>query len=500
MHKTKKLILKHKNIEEVLTKSFKQLRDIKFALDESAIVAITDQTGKITFVNDKFCKISQYSKDELLGQDHRLVNSGYHPKEFMQDLWRTITQGKVWRGEIKNQAKDGTFYWVDTTIVPFLNDAGKPYQYVVIHHEITQQKVAEEAISASEEKFKDFFENAPIGFQILNKDQKFIDINKAGLEMLGYKKDEIVGKRRWEDLTIPEMKMQCRQDWDCLLKYGEIRDKEYILLHKSGRPIHVLCNATAKFDKLGQFINTRGSMIDITEKKMIEEAINELPQKIITAQESAQKLIAQEIHDDFGQQLIALKIFLVNHTMDLIEKYPELKPLSDGLKEKINAVIEKARNLSHQLAPPDFKYFGLVKAVKELVQSINLEKDLSINFLHRNLKNIDFETKDIIIYRIIQESLSNIVKHAEAKNVEISLRHKQGKVYLRIKDDGKGFDLKQHGRSSKSLGLSVMRERAKLAGGLLQIKSAPSAGTHIHLSIPVKSAYPAGREKTNGQK
>ncbi|MBP2284654.1 PAS domain S-box-containing protein [Flavobacterium sp. CG_23.5] len=145
--------------EQKIAEKAKEINDIRSALDESTIVTITDQKGVITFVNDKFCSISQYSKEELIGQYHYVNNPEYQLNKFIKNIWKTIANGKVWKGDIKNRAKDGSYYWVDSTIVPFLDNEGKPYQYIAISSDITDQKLAKEnlnlALTTLEKKNKE---------------------------------------------------------------------------------------------------------------------------------------------------------------------------------------------------------------------------------------------------------------------------------------------------------------------------------------------------------
>jgi len=197
-------ISQKKQAEDVLQQTINELFAYKYALDESAIVAITDQKGIIKHVNANFCSISKFSEAELIGQDHRIINSGYHDKAFIRNLWATIANGDIWKGELKNKAKDGSYYWVDTTIIPFLNNQGKPYQYVAIRSDITERKLFQEKIIESESFIKTITNNLPAKIAYWSADMHCLFANKPYMDWFEKQPHEILGINKRELLDKEE--------------------------------------------------------------------------------------------------------------------------------------------------------------------------------------------------------------------------------------------------------------------------------------------------------
>ncbi|MGA2794297.1 MAG: PAS domain S-box protein, partial [Roseiarcus sp.] len=175
---------------EVADAAFKQahneLSAYKAALDQHAIVAVTNRAGKIFYANERFCQISGYSREELIGQKHNIVNSGHHPKPFFVDMWRTISQGRPWHDEICNRSKSGSFYWVDTTIVPLRAEAGHIVGFVSIRYDITKRKDAEFALKEENAKrrkaealLRDLLESIPDGIVAFNENDRLTHCNSA---------------------------------------------------------------------------------------------------------------------------------------------------------------------------------------------------------------------------------------------------------------------------------------------------------------------------------
>ncbi|MEZ4430579.1 MAG: PAS domain S-box protein [Nannocystaceae bacterium] len=180
--------------QDLLARALREIEDYKTALDRSSIVSMTDREGRITHVNELFCRISGYRREELIGKNHRIVNSGFHSRAFIKDMWDTILLGRVWNGELRNKAKEGSYHWVDTTIVPFLDEDRRPIRFLAIRSDISQRVVAREQLARSESRFRALFANAPVGIAITDVQGLISDANATFARLLDRSVEELRGR------------------------------------------------------------------------------------------------------------------------------------------------------------------------------------------------------------------------------------------------------------------------------------------------------------------
>ncbi|HVX01520.1 MAG TPA: ATP-binding protein, partial [Nitrososphaera sp.] len=253
----KSVLETNRNLNRLVRDRTKELTDMTNALDATAIVAVTDKDGTITKVNSRFAEISKYSEQELIGQNHRLLKSGHHPPAFFDNMWKTISSGQIWEGEIKNRAKDGSFYWVKTTIVPFLGDDGKPKQYIAIHNDITNLKNTEERLS-----------------EALARDRANAEIIKMQVEELNVTNEEL---RRKDKLKDEFLSMASHE------------------LKTPLTPIIGWCGALKSNTILGRISDEQRAAVDTIEKNAVKL------EKMVSDMLDAQKLELNEFKFNIGE-------------------------------------------------------------------------------------------------------------------------------------------------------------------------------------------------------
>lgn len=490
------LILSSTLISKQLVTSDTNLKDVKAALDASTIVAITDPVGTIVFVNDKFEEISKYSKKEIIGKNHRILNSGFHSKEFFKDLWKTIQSGKIWRGEIRNKAKDGTFYWVDTTIVPFLNKKGKPVQYIAIRSDISDRKRAEGNLK---ETIK---ENIDIKFAL---DQSSIvaftdakgvitSVNNKFCEISKYSREEIIGK----DHNILNSGYHSKDFFKNLWKTigagnvwkGEIRNKA-----KDGTYYWVDTTIVPFLNDKRMPYQYLAIRNDITERKRTEEVLHRQDKLAAVGQLAAG--VAHEIRNP----LTSMKGYA--EFLQLDEKDPErMEFLSIILDEidRVNTIVEDFMVLAKPKAV-ELEEKNVVPVIQNVVSLLEFEarkKDVRLTF-DCSQEIIQIECDENRLKQVFLNFIKNgIEAMPNGGELHVKTIIHDNNVHISIQDTGVGISkekLKKLGepffttkKNGNGLGLMVSFKIIESHNGKVFVESEPNKGTTFNILLPAKIA------------
>jgi PAS domain S-box-containing protein len=525
--------------------ALQEIADQKFALDQHAIVAVTDVQGTITYVNDKFCDISQYSKAELIGQNHRILNSGHHPKEFFQLMYGTIASGKVWHGEIKNRAKDGSIYWVDTTIVPFMSSEGKPRQYVAIRADITDRKRAEEDVA--DQKFA-LDQHAIVA--ITDVQGTITYVNDKFCAISRYSKDELIGQNH-RILNSGHHPKEFFQQMYQIIGNGKVWHGEIKNRAKDGSIYWVNTTIVPTLGAEGkprQYVAIRA---DVTERKRADEQIQILSEEM----ESRNK--------ELEGQTVELQKARDELEVRVNERTEELAGTNQVLERSNIELQQFAYIASHDLQSPLRSISGFVQLLKsEYEGKLDQQADDWIRRTVQAIGQMQTMIRDVLAYsrvdsrsrpfaptalldvfndavallessirdaggqvacdelpvvmgdrsqlvQLMQNLIGNGLKYHgdKAPSVHVSAKHSENEWTVSVRDNGIGIEPKYYDRifeifkrlhdqteyPGTGIGLAVCRRVVSRHGGRIWLESEPGHGSVFHFTIP------EGTDKTNDE-
>ena len=477
----------------------------KFALDQHAIVSITDTRGTILYANDKFCEISGYAREELLGQNHRMVKSAVHPPAFFAELWETIRRGEVWHGEVCNRAKDGHLYWVSATIAPLLGADGRPEQYIAIRTDITARKVAEQRVGEQLHLMEEMLEAIPLPVYIKDREGRYLRLNRAFEAFFHVRREDYVG-RTLHDLLPPEdARVHAERD-EALFSHPGTQTYEASVHSRDGGRHDAIYRKATLTRPDGSVFGLLGAIIDITERKAGEAALKEAKESAESANRAKSQFLANMSHEIrtpmngiIGMTDLALDTALDDEQREYLGI---VRSSADALLALINDILD----------------FSKIEAGKLLIETIPFDlhqvtretlKPLAVRALEKKLELICDIAADVPqhvlgdpgrLRQVLVNLVGNAIKFTAQGEIAVELRRSDdGLIHLAVRDTGIGIPRDKQGQifeaftqedssttrryGGTGLGLSICSRLAELMGGRLWLDSAVGVGSTFHFAL-----------------
>ncbi|PKO42842.1 MAG: hypothetical protein CVU31_13945 [Betaproteobacteria bacterium HGW-Betaproteobacteria-4] len=495
----------------------RELATQKFALDQHAIVSITDTAGTILYANDRFCQISGYAREELLGRNHRIVNSGTHPPEMFRDMWQTISLGQVWHGEVCNRARSGNLYWVSATIVPLLNAAGEPERHIAIRTDITDRKRIEAQLSEQLHLVEELIEAIPLPVYLKDCEGRYLRLNRAFELFFQIKREAIIG-HTLHDLLPPE-DARLHMEKDAELFVGKGMQSFEATVHSRDGAIHETVYRKAALTRRdGSVSGLLGVIVDITERKQAEIEVLRAKEAAEAASQAKSDFLANMSHEIrtpmngvIGMTDLALETAL---TVEQREYLNIAKSSAESLLTIINDILDFSKIEAGKLHVEEIS-FDLYRLISEVLKPLALRAhEKGIELLSEVLHDVPRYVKGdpSRIRQVLVNLVGNAIKFTE--HGEIALRTEllqlqlgQASIHFSVRDTGIGiapekqeliFDAFAQEDSSTTrkyggtgLGLSICRRLVELMGGRMWLQSEIGNGSTFHFSVQLLLSAPA---------
>jgi PAS domain S-box-containing protein len=486
----------------------------KFALDQHAIVSITNLAGDITYANDKFCEISGYDRTELLGSNHRLVSSGVHPHAFFESLWQTISQGKVWSGEICNRAKSGALYWVGATIVPLSGVDGLPEQYIAIRTDITARKTFEAQLAEQLQFVEVLLEATPTAIYLKDANGRYLRFNKAFEKVFGIRRSDWIGKTVFDLVNSDLSAMMHAKDME-LFKSGTLQTYEATFRNReSGELRDGLYWKAPLTDGQGKVTGLVGTILDITDKNRAEQELRDAKRSAEAASQAKSDFLANMSHEIrtpmngvIGMTDLALDTALDPTQQEYLKV---VKSSAQSLMVILNDILDFSKIEAGKLNVESVE-FSLAETFSSTLKALNSRAEKKSLTLSSSLQEglPDNVIGDPVrISQVITNLCDNAIKFTVKGGVKVDVggRAVGGggyELHIAVQDTGIGIAPENQARvfeafhqadtsttrkfGGTGLGLTICARLVELMGGRMWLESVPGRGSTFHFTVQVQT-------------